>query len=309
MSDHTDAARERPVPPVDVPVTLAAWVKGWHWSRNLVGEAGASVYRLSRPAGQSDAMRGVAPGDLYLKHGAGPFAADVFAEAARLQWLAAHVPVPAVRLVIATGQGGGSQRHAAKPPRTDARETWLLMDALPGRTAYEILDASADAPATQAAVVNALVAFLRRVHAIPVETCPFINDHHRRLLDAHERLEAGVIDEEDFGAQHDGWTAQEVWNAMVAFLPLDVDAVVTHGDFSLDNVVLSEGGRGGGFEVVGCLDVGRVGVADRYQDLAILCDCLSEFGDALQARVFTEYGIDVVDDAKLRFHLALDEFF
>ena len=99
MSDHTDDARKRAVPPVDVPSSLDAWVEGCHWSRNNVGEAGASVYRLSRPAEQSDAMRGVAPGDLYLKHGTGPVSTDVFAEAARLQWLAAYVPVPAVRLL------------------------------------------------------------------------------------------------------------------------------------------------------------------------------------------------------------------
>ena len=309
MSEHTDDVRERSVPPVDVPLSVTPWVEGRHWSRNLVGEAGGSVYRLSRPDVQADAMRGVAPGDLYLKHGMGPVSTDVFAEAARLQWLAAYVPVPAVRLLFATGQGGGLPQHAEQRPRRDDRETWLLMDALPGRTAYEILDASADAPAVQAAVVDALVAFVQRVHAIPAVSCPFISDHHRRLLHARERLEAGVVDEDDFGAQHDGWTAHDVWNAMVALFPLDVDVVVTHGDFSLDNVVLTERHAGNGFEVVGCLDVGRLGVADRYQDLAILHDCLSEFGDALQARVFTEYGIIVVDDAKLRFHLALDEFF
>ena len=84
-------------------------------------------------------------------------------------------------------------QHAEQRLRTDDRETWLLMDALPGRTAYEILDASADAPAVQAAVVDALVAFVQRVHAISVVSCPFINDHHRRLFHARERLEAGVV--------------------------------------------------------------------------------------------------------------------
>ena len=82
---------------------------------------------------------------------------------------------------------------------------------------------------------------------------------------------------------------------MVALVPLDVDFVVAHGDFSLDNVLLAERGKGDGFDVVGCLDVGRVDVADRYQGLAILYDCLTEFGDALQARVFIEYGIVAVE--------------
>jgi aminoglycoside 3'-phosphotransferase-1 len=142
-----------------------------------------------------------------------------------------------------------------------------------------------------------------------VESCPFINDHHRRLIRARAHLDAGRVDEDDFGAMHDGWSAQQVWNAMVALLPIDVDPVVTHGDFSLDNVIVTKNEATGDYQVVGCLDVGRAGVADQYQDLAILHDCLGEFGSELQGRVFTQFGIAKVDDAKLRFHLALDEFF
>ena len=255
-----------------------------------MGEAGGAVYRLSRPDVQADAMRGVAPGDLCLKHATGPAATDVFDEAAWLRWLAGHVRVPSVRLLIATGQSKTLQ-YTDPFLRADDRETWLLMDALPGRTAYGVLDAYADAPAVQVAVVDALVAFLHRVHAIPIKSCPFINDHHRRHIHERGRLEAGVVNADHFGAQHDGWTAHKVWNAMVALVPLDVDFVVAHGDFSLDNVLLAERAKGDGFDVVGCLDVGRVGVADRYQGLAILYDCLTVFGDALQARVFIKYGI------------------
>ena len=255
---------------------------------------GGAVYRLSRPDVQADAMRGVAPGDLCLKHATGPAATDVFDEAAWLRWLASHAPVPAVRQLIATGQGGTLQ-HTDQLPRANDDWTWLLMNVLPGRTAHEVLQVSADAPEVQAAVVDALVAFLHRVHAIPINSCPFINDHHRRHIHARGRLKAGVVNADHFGAQHDGWTAHEVWNAMVALVPLDVDFVVAHGDFSLDNVLLAERGKGDGFDVVGCLDVGRVGVADRYQGLAILYDCLTEFGDALQARVFIEYGVVAVE--------------
>ena len=78
MSDHIYDARERSVSPVDVPLRLAPWVAGYRWSRNLVGEAGASLYRLSRPDGQADARRGVARCDVYLKHGTGPVSADFF---------------------------------------------------------------------------------------------------------------------------------------------------------------------------------------------------------------------------------------
>ncbi|MEE6076968.1 phosphotransferase, partial [Avibacterium paragallinarum] len=62
-------------------------------------------------------------------------------------------------------------------------------------------------------------------------------------------------------------------------------------------------------KLIGCIDVGRVGIADRYQDLAILWNCLGEFSPSLQKRLFHKYGIDNPDMNKLQFHLMLDEFF
>ncbi|MBN8844002.1 MAG: phosphotransferase [Sphingomonadales bacterium] len=81
------------------------------------------------------------------------------------------------------------------------------------------------------------------------------------------------------------------------------DPVVTHGDFSLDNVFVRAG------SIVGCIEVGRVGITDRYQDLAIIWNCLDEFGDAPQERFLHQYGIADADQRKLQFHLLLDEFF
>jgi aminoglycoside 3'-phosphotransferase-1 len=78
---------------------------------------------------------------------------------------------------------------------------------------------------------------------------------------------------------------------------------MTHGDLSLDNILMDGG------EVVGMVDVGRAGVADRYQDLAILAKGVGVFDESLQERLFTSYGIAVPDERKLRFHTVLDEFF
>lgn len=72
---------------------------------------------------------------------------------------------------------------------------------------------------------------------------------------------------------------------------------------SLDNLLICEG------EVAGCIDVGRTGIADRYQDLAILWNRLGEFDSLLQERFFQQYGITDMDLCKLQFHLMLDELF
>lgn len=70
-----------------------------------------------------------------------------------------------------------------------------------------------------------------------------------------------------------------------------------HGDFLLGNILLDEHG------VTGCIDVGRAGIADPYQDIAILWDNLAELGGDLQARFRDAYGIAALDERRLRFHL------
>ncbi|PTS89660.1 APH(3')-I family aminoglycoside O-phosphotransferase [Sphingomonas sp. HMWF008] len=274
MSDDR-AEREAACAPVAVPACMAEQINGYQWSRDLVGESGGVVYRLHDKAG--------AP-DLFLKHGRDGVADDITDEMVRLRWLAGHLPVPEVV-------------HFVRAPD----EAWLLMTALPGRTAFQLLDDAGEDD--RIAIVDALAGFLRRLHAIPLSDCPFASDHAYRLARARERIDAGLVEEDDFDAEREGWTAEQVWDALQAKLPLAPDPVVTHGDFSLDNILLRDGA------VIGCIDAGRVGIADRYQDLAILWNCLGEFDPRLQGRLFDRYGTTGVDRAKLHFHLMLDELF
>ncbi len=257
-----------------VPADMAAALAGYQWARDTVGESGGSVYRLHGKAG--------AP-ELYLKHGEDAVADDIGHEMVRLRWLADHLPVPAVEQFVRARD-----------------EAWLLMTALPGQTAYHVMAAQ---PELRQAVVDALAAFLRRLHAIPVHACPFNSDHAYRLAHARSRIDDGLVDEGDFDEEREGWTARQVWQAMQALLPFAPDPVVTHGDFSLDNLFVQGG------DVIGCIDVGRAGIADRYQDLAIAWNCLGEFGPALQQRFLAQYGIDRMDRRRLQFHLLLDELF
>ena len=266
--------REQACAPAIVPTDMAALVDGFVWTRDLVGESGGNVYRLHGKPGMPD---------LFLKHGHGSVAGDVTDEMTRLLWLSDHVPVPRVMHFVRS-----------------ADEAWLLMTALPGLTAWQLLAANDD---RQGEIVDALADFLRRLHAIPADSCPFNSDHARRLHHARARIDAGQIDTEDFDEERQGWTAEQLWREMTALLPLSPDPVATHGDFSLDNLLITDG------KVTGCIDVGRAGIADRYQDLAILWNCLGEFDAALQRRLFERYGLAAPDDAKLRFHLMLDELF
>lgn len=260
--------------PLALPAGLSEHIAGYAWSRDGVGESGGEVYRLHGKPGARD---------LYLKYGQGTIAGEIADEMHKLRWLAGYLPVPTIRHFIGT-----------------PNESWLLMTALAGHSAYQVLQTN---PRKRLALVDALADFLRRFHAIAVDECPFNADHNHRLAHARKRIDAGLVDEDDFDEAREGWTAEQVWQALQGLLPFPADAVVTHGDFSLDNLLMHDG------EVIGCIDVGRAGVADRYQDLAILWNCLGEFDASLQERLLTRYGITTVDRRKLDFHLLLDELF
>lgn len=257
-----------------VPSALREELDGYQWARNNAGMSGAEIYRLYGKAN--------AP-ELYLKYGKHAFAGDITAEMVRHRWLASHLPLPAIVHFSQTSD-----------------EAWLLTTAVPGKTACQMLETH---PEASADVVDALAVFMRRLHAIPVSGCPFNSGHMHRLSLAHERIGAGLVDIDDFDDERRGWTAEQVWKNMHTLLPFTPDPVVAHGDFSLDNLFIHEG------QVTGMIDVGRAGVADRYQDLAILWNCLGEFDPALQERLFRQYGIISPDSRKLQFHRMLDEFF
>lgn len=270
----SDATRERSCAVPGIPAALSNLLGNYDWARDNIGASGGTVYRL-HGGGRTP--------DLFLKHGQGALADDITDEMVRLLWLADHIGVPKVTQFVRTPD-----------------EAWLLMTAMPGRTASQILESN---PEAGPQVVDALVKFLRRLHSIAAGICPFNGDHAYRISRAGARIDAGLVEVDDFDDERAGWTAEEVWEAMHSFLPLSPDPVVTHGDFSLDNLLIHDG------EVAGCIDVGKAGIADRYQDLAILWNGLGEFGPALQERLFQQYGIAVPDRRKLDFHLMLDELF
>lgn len=241
--------------------------------RDTIGQSGGVIHRLEAPGGAAR----------YLKQGSGPIAQDIADEYARLRWLQGRLPVP--RLIAFA---------------EEADHAWLLTDAIPGTAAYAWLEAH---PKRRAAAVAGIARFLRRLHALPVETCPFNAALPLRLAAARANIDAGRIDEDEFDEARAGWSAEQVWDRLHALLPIEAEPVVTHGDYSLDNIFLDEAG-----EVTGVIDLGRLGVADRCQDLAILLNCLGEFDSALGAVLFETYGT-ARDDRRIEVHLLLDELF
>lgn len=183
----------------------------------------------------------------------------------------------------------------------DSDEAWLVTTALPGLTGDGWLERD---PALWPMVVRAFAGFLRKLHALPLEDCPFDAGYGVRLAGARRNVAAGLVDVDDFDADHAGWTAAEMLAEVERLTPVRVERVVAHGDFSLGNLLIDEAGR-----VTGCIDLERLGVADPYQDVAILWTNLEEFGAAAQRMLLDELGIEEPDWRRLHFHRCLNELF
>ncbi|WP_066650663.1 MULTISPECIES: APH(3') family aminoglycoside O-phosphotransferase [Sphingomonas] len=258
---------------MELPSSLAEIVAGYRANPSLVGESGAVIHQLDavgRPV-------------LFLKQGGSRVATDIVDEYARLRWLQGRWQVSAIVGYAETEAGA-----------------WLLTTALPGRAAYGWLE---DHPDRRETAMRSIAAFLRLMHAEPIATCPFDASLDLRSADAAANVVAGRVDLDDLDPEREGWSAEQLWDHFQRLLLLDADPVVTHGDFSLDNIFLDDDGT-----VTGCLDVGRVGVADRYQDLAILWNSLREFDLGLAEAMFEAYGV-APDREKIELHLLFDEFF
>lgn len=90
------------------------------------------------------------------------------------------------------------------------------------------------------------------------------------------------------------------------------ELALSHGDFCLPNIFLSEG------EVSGYIDLGRTGIADKWQDIALCYRSLSQnFNGKFTEKqyegfdenmLFEKLGIEPKWD-KIRYYILLDELF
>lgn len=113
----------------------------------------------------------------------------------------------------------------------------------------------------------------------------------------------------DLDDERQGWTRERLVEELMASRPSSEEVVVCHGDLCLPNVLLDPTT----FEVTGVIDVGRLGLADRWTDLAITTRSLSsrqnpQFGTWAAERHLASYGVEL-DREKVDFYRLLDEFF
>ncbi len=195
-------------------------------------------------------------------------------EVARTRWAAAHLPV-AELLDHGTG--------------------WMLTRGLPGvdATAPELLARPED-------TVRALASGLRRFHRAPVADCPFDFRLSAALARVRRRVAEGrVVPARDFHPEFRYLTAATALAELERDRPETEDLVVCHGDYCFPNALLQAD------EVTGFVDLGELGVADRWWDLAVATWSVVWNVGAAHERLFLEtYGV-APNPARTRFYRLL----
>ncbi len=215
--------------------------------------------------------------DRYVKWAPAGCGLDLGREEIRLRWAAAYLPVPEV---LDSG--------------TDESGSWLVTRAIAGRNAVH--------PrwlAEPETAVRALGSGLRALHeALPVADCPFSWSAEGRLAAI---LRQGPADPGEWHAEHAGQPVPSLLGRLADPPPVE-RLVVCHGDPCAPNTVLDATGR-----VAGHVDLGSLGVADRWADLAVGSWSLDwNYGAGYQSLYFQAYGIEPDPDRISYYRLLWD---
>lgn len=253
-----------------LPQILSETLSGYVWQQNFTGFSSSQVFHLKSAGGEN----------LFLKT-ALRVGSELAEEKQKLEWLKGKLSVPEVRLFV----------------QTDERD-YLLISEIEGAGAHEDLWKE-NVPRA----IELLSKGLQMIHSLPVTDCPFDETLETKIEQARRRMELGLVDESDFDDERQGRTAEHLFRELIATKPSSEDLVFTHGDYCLPNVVFKD------WRLSGFIDWSRAGVADRYQDIALLARSV-EFNFNAEWRAFLFDCLEIQpDDEKIRFYQLLDELF
>ncbi|WP_218042096.1 aminoglycoside 3'-phosphotransferase [Streptomyces abyssomicinicus] len=267
------APPEGPVEPPPVVTELAAGRPVRAVWRNLLG---GLTFRIG-PDAPEDGDEAVS----FVKWAPAGSGLDLAAEAVRLRWAARYTVVPPV---LAEGEDGSG--------------TWLLTRGLAGTSAVD-----ERWKADPRAAVRALGTGLRALHeALPVADCPFDWSLERRLARTRARVAAGEVDPAAWPEElRPLGTVERALRVLEDPPPAD-RTVVCHGDACAPNTLVGDDGS-----PTGHVDLGSLGVADRWADLAVATwSTVWNYGPGWEEPLLDAYGIES-DRERIRYYRVLWE--
>ena len=187
---------------------------------------------------------------------------------------------------------------------------YLLMSKIPGKMSCE--DEYMNDPEF---LVSILSDAMKSLWNVDISDCPVKNNLSTALSAAEYRVEHGLVDVDDAEPETFGKNGFKGPEELLKWLydnKPDEDFVLSHGDFCLPNVFIDNG------KFSGFVDVGRMGIADRYQDIALCYRSLRyNFSGFFGGKSYSGYDDSMLFDAlgiepdfdKIRYYILLDELF
>ena len=209
-----------------------------------------------------------------------------------MKWLKGKLPVPEV---LAFEKENG--------------KNYLLMSRLCGEMAC-----SERYMKTPDELVTLLAKGMELLWQVNITHCPFINNLDKKLKIAEYRVLHSMVDVEDTEPDtftRDFQSPAHLLDWLKQNKP-EEELVFTHGDYCLPNIFFKDG------SVNGFIDLGRAGVADKWQDIALCYRSLKHnknglYGGGQYEGVSPDLLFDRLtiqpDWDKIRYYILLDELF
>jgi streptomycin 3"-kinase len=236
------------------------------WEPVTIGESDAPVYRR---------------GDVFAKCCAPSGIAALRDERDRVEWLAG------------TGLPGATVSDWLE----SADGACLVTTAVPGVAGTELPES------VHLKAMESLGRTLRSLHSL--RDCPFERPLASVIALAEDVVRRDAVNPAFLTDEWRLLSPVELLDRVIAERPsveAAADLVVCHGDACLPNIFFDPAT----LEVTGLIDLGRLGIADRYSDLALATIQLHDEWSADPAPFLAAYGLPVPDQRRLEFFRLLD---
>jgi kanamycin kinase len=136
---------------------------------------------------------------------------------------------------------------------------------------------------------------------LPVDGCPVRFTVADAVAHVQRHLETRRATWGDQHPEHQHLTIEQAVDRLRATAPVDEDLVVCHGDYCYPNAFIE------GDVVTGYLDLGELGVADRWWDIAIgMWSTTWNVGPGYEELFAASYGVEIDTDKVAYYRLQYD---